>query len=116
MDPMTYTLLAQDPATPEGARPEPGPFGNPMLFLLLMMALFFLVVMLPAQRRARREQQQMLNSIKRGSRVITNAGIIGTVVNVKDNEDEVTLRSEDTKLKVLKSSIARVLGQDENEK
>jgi preprotein translocase subunit YajC len=115
---MTYTLLAQDPAAPApagGKGQQEVPFFMSLPFMMLMMGLFFLVVMLPAQRRQRREQQHTLASIKRGAKVVTNGGIIGTVVNVKDTEDEVTLRSEDTKLKVLKSSIARVLGQDENE-
>ena len=57
----------------------------------------------------------MMSTIKRGAKVVTSAGIIGTVVTVKDTEDEVTLRSEDARIKVLKSSIARVLGQDESE-
>ena len=42
-------------------------------------------------------------------------GIIGVVISVKDTEDELTLKSEDSKIKVLKSSVVRVLGQDETE-
>lgn len=114
---MTYALLAQEgiPAPAPAGKPADIPFfANPM-FLLLMMGLFFLVVMLPAQRRQRREQQNMMANIKRGTRVVTSGGVIGTVVTVKENEDELTLRSEDTRIKVLKSSVIRVLGQDENE-
>ena len=110
---MLYTLVAQDPAP---AKP-PGdmPFWMNPLFLIAMFMLFWVVFILPMSRRQKKEQQQMMSTIKRGAKVVTSAGIIGTVVTVKDTEDEVTLRSEDARIKVLKSSIARVLGQDESE-
>jgi len=112
---MTYALLAQDPAPAPGGKPEPLPFFMRPEFLLLLFGLFMIVVWLPAQRRQKRDQQNLQTNIKRGTKVVTTSGIIGTIVTVKENEDEVTLRSEDAKLKVLKSSIARVLGQDETE-
>jgi len=33
-------------------------------------------------------------------------------VKIKDGEDEVVIRSEDSKLKIIRSSIARVVGED----
>ena len=52
---------------------------------------------------------------KRGAKVVTNAGIIGTVVGAKDGEEEITIRSEDTKLRILRSAVVRVVGTDETE-
>jgi preprotein translocase YajC subunit len=57
----------------------------------------------------------MLTNLKRGTRVVTAAGIIGTIVSVKDTDDEMTIRSEDARLKVLKSSVVKILGSDEAE-
>ncbi|QEL14132.1 preprotein translocase subunit YajC [Limnoglobus roseus] len=112
-----YILIAQDPAPATDAptkKQQAGPFGDPMFPMLLMgLAVVFLFIL--PMRKQKREQQQMLSSVKRGARVVTTSGIIGTVVTVKDNEDEMTIRSEDAKIKVLKSSIARVLGQEESE-
>ena len=105
-----YTLLAQDPAAPK--QPAEVPFYLNPLFLMALMVLFFFVVMWPAQRRAKREQQQMLANVKAGSRVVTTAGIVGKVVKAKDGEDEITVQSEDTKLRVLRSSVMRVLGDE----
>ncbi len=105
---MLEALFAQEPA-------QPMPFwANPM-FLLAMLVLFWVVIILPMGRRQKREQQNMLANLKRGTKVITSAGIIGTIVSVKETEDEITLRSEDARLKVLKSSVIRVLGSDESE-
>lgn len=104
------TLLAQQP----GAAPAGGElpfFANPV-FLMVAMGVFFVVVMLPAQRRQAREQAAMLANLKLGAKVITSAGIVGTVVKVKDGEDEITVRSEDAKIRLLRSSVVRVLGDD----
>jgi len=93
------------------------PQGSPLpLFAMVGIAiLFYLVVILPAGRRERKQQQAMLAGLKRGMRVVTTSGIIGIVIGVKDNEDEITIRSEDSKLKVLKSTVLRVVGSDEAE-
>jgi preprotein translocase subunit YajC len=105
---MIHALLAQ-------GQPQEIPFYLNPMFLLAMMILFWVVIILPMSRRQRREQQQLLAGIKRGTKVLTSAGIIGTVVNVKEGDEEITLRSEDSRLKVLRSSIVRVLGSDESE-
>lgn len=107
---MLHVLFAQDP-------PPGGIMNSPMfpLFLLGMMLLFWVVVILPMSRRQKKEQEAMMANLKRGSKVVTSAGIIGTVVGMKDGEDEITIRSEDTKLKVLRSSVTRVLGSDDGE-
>ena len=49
--------------------------------------------------------ETLFSSLKNNDRVLTNAGIIGTVANIKD--DEVSLKLEEGRVRVLKSSIAR---------
>lgn len=111
---MIEVLFAQDPAPAGGAGQSPF-VGPQMFFIIAIFALFYVVVLLPAGRRQKKEQAAMLAAIKRGTRVVTTSGIIGTVVSVKETEDEITLRSDDSKLKVLKSSVLKVLGSDEAE-
>jgi preprotein translocase subunit YajC len=102
----------------EGAKqtPQPGFGGLEMpLILGVIFILFFLVVLRPAQRRQERERQSLLNSMKKNDRVITTAGIYGTIVSVSDKEDEVIVKVDDnTRLKMLKSSIHRNLTAEEN--
>ncbi len=95
----------------EATQPSPLSFAAPIAIVVL----FWLVVMVPASRREKKQQAAMLAGLKRGMRVVTTSGIIGTVVGVKENEDEITIRSEDSKLKVLKSTVLKVLGSDETE-
>ena len=47
---------------------------------------------------------------------LSSGGILGTVVAVKDNEDEVTLKTDDasnTRIRVLKSSVVRILSDNQ---
>lgn len=109
----TYTILAQEgpPQAAKQAAPDGGIFGNPMLLMLLLMGLFFVVVILPQSRRQKREQEELLKNIKPGSKVVLNSGIVARVV--KDHEDgELTISSDDTRLRVLKTSIISVQGEE----
>lgn len=113
------TTTTASTGTPEGggkATPPPGGMMGGLLFPLALFALFYFVVIFPMSRRQKKEQAAMMASIKRGTKVATSSGIIGTIVTIKDGEDEVVIRSEDTKIRVLRSAVTRVLGQDENDK
>ena len=110
---MMYALLGQDPAG-GGGPGGGGLFGNPYAPMLIigMFALFWIVVILPASRRQKKEQQKMMSTLTRGSKVVTSAGIVGIVVAIKDGDEEVTIRSEDSKLKILRSTIVKILGSE----
>jgi preprotein translocase subunit YajC len=110
---MSYLLFAEDGA----AQPPGGLFGSPMapFFLIGLMLLFWVVVILPMSRRQKKEQEQMIATLKRGAKVLTNAGIVGTVVTAKDGEDEIVIRSEDTKLRIKRNVVVQVIGSDEAE-
>jgi len=105
---MNWLLFAQDPAQ---APPSLSSLLVPMAIFLVVM--YFLMIM-PANRQ-RKQQQALLASMKKGDKVLTQAGIIGTVVTIRDdaaNEPgEVTLRSDDTKIRVLKSTIVNILSR-----
>ena len=91
--------------------------GGIMQFLPIMaiMALFFFLFILGPQRRQRREQEALLSTMKKNDEVVTHSGIIGVVANIKD--DEVTLKIDDNaRIRVVKSTIARILKKDESAK
>lgn len=106
---MLAVLFAQDQPQPQS------PLGNPMFLLLGLMLLFWLVVILPMSRRQRKDQEKLLASIARGSRVVTNSGIVGTVVTANPGEDEIVIRSEETKLRVKRNAVTQVVGTEPTE-
>jgi preprotein translocase subunit YajC len=107
-------LFGQQPAGDGGGG---GAFGGPMFpfFLIGLMLLFWVVVILPMSRRQKKEQEQMLATLKRGTKVMISGGIIGIIVSAKDGEDEIVIRSEDTRLRVKRTGVIQVLGSDEAE-
>jgi len=80
--------------------------------LILLMVVFWFVLIRPQQKK-QKQHAQMLTKLKTGDRVVTNSGIIGTVVNVKDKA--VTVRTAgDTKLEFTKGAIAEIVEGSES--
>jgi preprotein translocase subunit YajC len=73
--------------------------------LALFGGMFYLMMIRPQQKKAK-EHAALLNTLKPGDKIVTSGGIVGTVVSVKDKS--VSIRSADTKLEVLKSSVSDV--------
>lgn len=73
-----------------------------MLVLMVVMIGF----MFFSQSKKAKQHAQLLKTLKSGDKVLTSAGIIATVVTVKDNT--VTIRSGDAKLELTKSAIAEI--------
>jgi len=55
-------------------------FVVPMIF---MVVIFYFLLIRPQQRKAK-EHKALLENLKKGDRVITNGGLIGTIINIED--------------------------------
>lgn len=74
--------------------------------LILIFVIFYFLLIRPQQKR-QREHEQMMKNLAKNDEVVTNGGIHGTIINVKDTT--VILRVDDNvKLEVEKHSIAYV--------
>ncbi len=60
-----------------------GGFTSFMLPMILMVVIFYFLLIRPQQQKAK-EHKALLANLKKGDRVITNGGIIGTIVNIDD--------------------------------
>lgn len=102
-----FALLAQA-TDPAGGAPQVPFYANP-LFVLVIFGLFYVVFLLPMTRRQKKEQEKLLATLKPGAKVVTASGIVGKVVKAKDGEDEITVQSEDAKIRILRSAVTRVV-------
>jgi preprotein translocase subunit YajC len=68
--------------------------------------IFYFLLIRPQQKRAK-QQAEMLKAIKRGDKIVTASGIIGTVSSVK--EKSLTIKSDDSKLEISKGAVAEVI-------
>ena len=63
-----------------------------------------------------KKRRELINQLKKNDKVETSSGIFGTIVTIKDGEDEVTLRTDDStnsRVRVRKTSISRIIGEDD---
>jgi preprotein translocase subunit YajC len=82
--------------------------------VILIMG-YFLLVRSPMKKQEQ-ERQRLLAALKKNDKVVTSGGIIGIVASIKDKEDEVTLKvdeSSNVRLRVLRSSIVKIVGSEE---
>ncbi|MGM0486818.1 MAG: preprotein translocase subunit YajC [Planctomycetota bacterium] len=82
------------------------------LFPFVMIAVLFYLLMIRPERRKKAELNEMLENLKKNDRVVTIGGIHGTVVSTSKGAEDVTIKVDDstnTKLKLQRSAIARVL-------
>ncbi len=80
--------------------------------LILIFAIMYFLLIRPQQKKVK-QHRAMVEALRRGDQVITQGGLIGKVVKVKDdNEIEVEL-AENVKVRVVKSTIATVLSKTE---
>jgi len=81
--------------------------------LVLLGAVFYFLLIRPQQRRVR-AQQALINSVEVGDEVMTSGGIFGTIVAIDEDEGIVTVEiAPGTKVRMVKSGIARRLTEDE---
>ncbi|MGE8943516.1 preprotein translocase subunit YajC [Leptospira interrogans] len=80
--------------------------------ILLMFVIFYFLLFRPQQQRAK-QHREMVNNLRRGDTVVTAGGIIGKVTKVKDdNEIEVEV-ADQTRIRVVKSTVAEVRAKGE---
>ena len=79
-------------------------------FLLVMVLFYFLMIKPQQKREAKRKA--LIDSIKKGDRIVTMSGIIGIVHKIV-NADEVSLEiAEGVRIRILKSAISGMLDRN----
>ena len=101
------TLLALSAPPAPGTAPNPtGEMIKMGLMLFFMVIVMYFTLIYGPQKKAK-DHDKLLKTIKPGDRVVTNGGIVGVVLSLKDKT--VSIRSADTKLEVLKSAVTEEL-------
>lgn len=80
--------------------------------LLLIFGIMYFLLIRPQQKKLK-EHQTMLAGLRRGDQIVTQGGVKGKVVKVKDdNEVEVEI-ADGVNVRVVKATIASVLNKTE---
>ena len=78
-----------------------------MLIPLGLMVVFFYFFLIRPEKKRNKEMQDMLNNIQVADEVVTNGGIIGRVVSVKEDTVLIETGSDRTKIRILRQAIAK---------
>ncbi len=111
----TFTTT-QAPADPNA--PAAGTRSKPIIppFLLIgLMFVFMYFLLFRGPRKKQQQQKKMVQKLQKNDRIRTIGGIIGTIVDVKD--DVITLKvdeSNNTKIKIAVSAVGTNLSQQKD--
>ena len=79
--------------------------------LILIFVIFYFFLIRPQQKKVK-EHKLMVENLKRGDKVITNGGIVGSIERVIDNDKVEVLISENVKVEVVKSTGIQALASN----
>jgi len=104
-----FTILMSQPSQDGG----PGLMSNLILFGSIILIFYFMIIR-PQQKRSK-ERQKLIDSIKKGDKVITSSGIYGTIAGI-DEKTVLVQIADNVKVKLDRGSIASVISESEPEK
>ncbi|HEY0549828.1 MAG TPA: preprotein translocase subunit YajC [Verrucomicrobiae bacterium] len=99
-----FALLAMGPPPGTTENPQGAPFR--LIGMVAIMGVMMYLIMIRPQQQRQKKLNALMNNLKTGDKILTGSGIIGVVVGVKDKT--VSIRSADSKLEVLKSTISEI--------
>lgn len=78
--------------------------------LILIFGIMYFLLIRPQQQKVK-EHKKMVESLRRGDQIVTQGGIIGKVVKVKDDTEAEVEVADGVKVRVVRSTIAQVMSK-----
>ena len=105
---MDLLISTAHAAAPAAEAPSPA---ASLLPLLLMFVVFYFLIIRPQQKRFK-THQQLVEGVKRGDKIITSGGIVGTVMKVDNTKDLLHVEiAEGVNVKVVRSMVSGLLDE-----
>mgnify|MGYP001158254552 FL=1 len=76
--------------------------------LILIFVIFYFFLIRPQQKKAK-DHKLMVSNLKRGDKVVTSGGIVGTVERIVDNDKLEILISENVLVEVIRDTGIQAL-------
>tara|TARA_B000000437_G_scaffold143607_1_gene104555 strand:+ start:261 stop:548 length:288 start_codon:yes stop_codon:yes gene_type:complete len=71
--------------------------------LILIFVIFYFFLIRPQQKKVK-EHKLMVENLKRGDKVVTSGGIVGSIERIVDNDKVEVLISDNVKVEVIKTT------------
>jgi len=107
----SVAAFAQE-ATDQAEQQTGGFLGSPIFMMVAIFVVMWFFFIRP-QSKERKQMEEMRKTLKKGDRVMTSAGIIGTVTSIDETGTTVTVRTGSTTfIDFDKQAILRVLNAE----
>ena len=83
-----------------------------LLPLVLIFVVFYFLLIRPQQKKMK-EHKAMLEAVRRGDKVVTGGGIMGTITKVVSDDELQVEIAEGVKVRVQRGSVSAVLSKTE---
>jgi preprotein translocase subunit YajC len=83
-----------------------------LLPLVLIFVVFYFLIIRPQQKKVK-DHKAMVDALRRGDRVVTTGGIIGTVTKVTGDREIGVEIADGVRVRVLRSMVAEVMARTE---
>jgi len=116
LEQLTQALVAQESGGADGGQsPVQGcqQMGGMMVPLLLMFAIIYFMIIRPQQKQ-QKKHKAVLEALKKGDPIITNAGIYGKVVNLTEGVATIEI-AKNVHIRILRGQIAGLQPQGGDE-
>ena len=95
---MLYFLTTADPTATGGLT-------SSLLMMAVMLGVFYFMLIRPENKR-KKEAEEMRSAVKTGDKITTIGGIMGTVVNVKDEKIVIETGADQVRIELAKWAIS----------
>ena len=80
--------------------------GSSMIIMLVAMVAIFYFMMIRPENKRKKEAEQMRSALKNGDKVTTIGGIVGTVVNVKEDKFVIETGADQVRIEFAKWALS----------
>jgi preprotein translocase subunit YajC len=104
----TFQIIAMAPQGGNG-----GSMFSTLIMFALIILIFYFMILRPQQKR-QKERQKLLDSVKKGDKVITVGGLHGTVIGLEEKTVLIQV-ADNVKMKFERSAVSTVTREGEPE-
>ena len=83
--------------------------------LILIFGVFYILLIRPQQKKVKLHRE-MINNLRRGDKIITSGGIIGSINKVSDNKELLVEISENVEIKIAPGMVSDLYVSSDIEK
>ena len=78
--------------------------------LILIFVVFYFLMIRPQQKK-QKSHREMIGALRRGDRIVTNGGLIGSISRVANDSELIVEVASGVKVRVLRSMVAELLSK-----